>query len=73
MDAETPAPEQYVTFAEVIKATGLSERKITRRVITDGIKVFVDPHDRRRRLIRSDDLPKLTELREAPRRETSAA
>lgn len=65
---------ELVSYAEAIRRTGLTRRLWYDRLRqTSGVRVFVDGHDRRLRLIDARDIPRLIEARPAPRRETTAA
>lgn len=65
---------QLIPYSEAIKRSGLSRRTWYDRLRqTSGIRVFVDGHDRRLRLIDARDIPKLVEVRPAQRREEVAA
>lgn len=58
-----PRQAGYVPVAEAIKRTGISPRLFARRASAGEIMVFLDPFDRRRRLVSEADLPTLTEVR----------
>lgn len=57
--------EEYISFSEITEQTGLTYRMIAYRVGVDRIPVFIDPGDRRKRVIRKEDMHRLTERRPA--------
>lgn len=65
--------QTFLPYTEVIARTGLSKRTINERVLSEGITTWVDGHDRRRRLIDEQDVPKLIETQPAPRRAEQTA
>ena len=66
-------PENLIPMADVVKASPYSRKTLITRIKDEGIQTYVDGLDRRRRLIDARDLPKLTEIRPAPRREPQGA
>lgn len=51
----------FVSLDELTRMLDLHPNGMRRRLQTAGVEVFSDPFDRRRRLIRREDLPKITE------------
>jgi len=52
---------ELVSFTEAAARLDLPRRTLMRRLAAGRIDVYQDGRDRRRRLVRSDDLPMLTE------------
>lgn len=62
-----------IGMEEVMEAVTYSRKTLIERIRNEGITVWIDGRDRRRRMIQRCDLPKLTSPRPIERRETSAA
>lgn len=54
-----------VELREALKLAGIGERTFERRVKAGEVRSFVDPIDRRRRLIPLEDLDRLAVVRES--------
>ncbi len=65
--------KQHIGYREVMTLTGLPKRTLLDRIDREGITVYLDPRDHRRRMIAREDLAKLIEPRPVEHRETSAA
>ncbi len=52
---------ELVSFAEAAARLELPRRSLMRRLAAGRVDVFQDGRDRRRRLVRADDLPLLTQ------------
>ncbi len=64
--------DELITFGQAAERAGFDRRTVFSRIQEAGITVFQDGVDRRRRLIRLADLPRLTAPRPTPRRKTTA-
>ncbi len=62
---------EYATYPEALQLVGVTKPTLLRRIEREGITIFVNPRDNRRRLLRRADLLKLTEPR--PVRDTEPA
>ncbi len=51
--------KEFVSKAELVTMTGWHPRAVDRRISAEGVEVFRDPNDHRRRLIRRQDVPRL--------------
>lgn len=54
---------KLIQYSEAQRRLGFCRKTFYNRLREAGIKVYVDGHDRRQRLIHIDDLPKLNETR----------
>ncbi len=61
------ATRDLISMTEVAAAVPYSRKALINRIKTEGITVWVDGADRRRRLIDRRDLPRLTEPRPVDR------
>ncbi len=61
-------PQDLVGYKTVLSETGLTKPRVLERIAEEGIRVYVDGRDRRRRLISARDIPKLIEIRPDVRR-----
>lgn len=59
-------------YSEVLERTGIAKRTLINRLAEEGITVYIDGRDRRRRLIDARDLPKLVKPRPVERRPQAA-
>ncbi len=66
-------PRDLIDYKVALSETGISKRALLERIAAEGVTVWIDGRDRRRRLLDRRDLPKLTQARPAPRRERTAA
>ncbi len=66
-------PTDLIGMDEVMKAVPYARRALIERIRREDIDVWIDGRDRRRRLIRRADLPKLIEPRPVERRDATAA
>ncbi len=66
-------PRDLITYPVALSETGISKRALLERIAAEGVTVWVDGRDRRRRLLDRRDLPKLIATRPDARRETTAA
>jgi excisionase family DNA binding protein len=57
-----PELARFVRVDEAARRTGLSERAIDRRIYAGEIEAFRDPVDRRHRLVKLEDLDRLTNV-----------
>jgi hypothetical protein len=57
---ETDQPE-WMSFDEVAARSGLPRRNLRQRLDDSNVPVFQDARDRRRHLVRADDLARLTQ------------
>ncbi len=55
------AEAELISFAEASARLGLPRRTLRQRVADGSIDVYRDGRDHRRRLVRADDLAKLTQ------------
>ncbi len=55
--------QRHIGYQEVMTLTGLPKRTLLDRIDREGITVYLDPRDHRRRMIARTDLAKLTEPR----------
>ena len=53
---------EYVSKQEVAALTGLNLRAVDRRIAEGVVQLFVDPFDRRRRLVHREDVRRFVEL-----------
>lgn len=67
------ATNDLIGMKEVMAAVPYSRKALIERIKAEGITVWIDGADRRRRLIDRRDLPRLIEPRPVEHRETSAA
>lgn len=66
-------PRDLITYPVALAETGISKRALLERIAAEGITVWVDGRDRRKRLIDRRDLPKLIATRPDDRRAETAA
>ncbi len=66
-------PTDLIDMAAVMEAVPFARKALIERIRRDGIAVWVDGRDRRRRLIRRSDLEKLLEHRLVERHDQNAA
>lgn len=64
--------EQLIGYREVMALTNLPKRTLLDRIAREGITVYIDGRDRRRRLIDRRDVAKLTRVEEVERGEEAA-
>lgn len=64
--------KNLIPYAEVEARIGIARRTLQDRIASEGITVYIDGRDRRRRLIDVRDLPKLMEPRPVERRPHAA-
>ncbi len=55
------AEAELISFAEAATRLGLPRRTLRQRLADGRVDVYQDGRDRRRRLVRADDLPLLTQ------------
>lgn len=69
--------EELISIGDAAQRTGIDPRTLNARVREAGVVTYADGRDRRRHLLRVEDLPRLAEVRPAvtpaPRRKTGAA
>ena len=53
---------EFVPLAQVARLTGLHPRAVDRRIAEGVVQLFVDPFDRRRRLVHREDVQRFVEL-----------
>jgi hypothetical protein len=56
-----------MSMAELMETVPLSRNALKRRIRAEGVVVFIDGVDRRRRLIARKDLPRLVRITPDPR------
>ena len=66
-------PRDLVGYKVVLAETGISKPRVLERIAEEGIRVYVDGKDRRRRLISARDIPRLIETRPDERRAETTA
>lgn len=66
-------PRDLVSYKTALTETGLSKPRLLERIAAEGVTVWVDGRDRRRRLISARDIPKLIATRPDARGEKTAA
>jgi len=66
-------PQDLVGYEVVLSETGISKPRVLERIAEEGIRVYVDGKDRRRRLISARDIPRLIATRPDERRAETAA
>lgn len=64
---------QLIGYQEAMVLTGLPKRTLLDRIDREGVTVYVDGRDRRRRLIDRRDIPKLIKVEVVERSAESAA
>jgi hypothetical protein len=70
---DTPRRTDYLTYQEVMKVTGLPRRTMLDRIAREGMAVFIDGRDKRRRALDVRDVERLTRIELVERRGDSAA
>jgi len=63
---------EYVSKQEVAALTGLNPRAVDRRIAEGAVALYLDPRDRRRRLVHREDVRRFTELVPVQRRADQA-
>ncbi len=65
----------FLHYDKVLELTGFSRRTLNERILTEQITTYLDPQDRRRRMLSAEDVSRLVEVRPAQsqRRERVAA
>ena len=63
----------YISLQEVQQAKGISDRLLRNRVREAGLETLPDPCDRRRRVIRVEDVMRLFQTHPAPARSELSA
>lgn len=58
----------FITFEDLRVVMGIPQRTLDDRLIAEGITIFTNPRDRRRRMIRTADLGRLTAPQPTTRR-----
>ena len=53
---------EYVSKQEVAALTGLNPRAVDRRIAEGAVALYLDPRDRRRRLVHREDVRRFVEL-----------
>lgn len=66
-------PQDLVDYKVALSETGISKRALLERIAAEGITVWIDGRDRRKRLLDRRDLPKLIATRPDARRTETAA
>jgi hypothetical protein len=59
---DTPRRTDYLTYQEVMKVTGLPRRTMLDRIAREGMAVFIDGRDKRRRALDVRDVERLTRI-----------
>jgi hypothetical protein len=66
-------PRDLIDYKVALTETGISKRALLERITAEGVTVWIDGRDRRRRLLDRRDLPKLMATRPDERRAENAA
>ncbi len=59
---DTPRRTGYLTYQEVMEVTGLPRRTMLDRIAREGMAVFIDGRDKRRRALDVRDVERLTRI-----------
>ena len=72
-DSGYTPPEGYMTMAEAQARLGVTRTTLRKRVIDRGLRVYTDPRDTRVRLLKAEDVERLTRPEPTDPREGKAA
>ncbi len=62
---------QLIGYPEVLELTGVSKRTLIDRIRAEGVRVYINGADRRRRLIDRRDVDRLVRITPDPQYDTS--
>jgi hypothetical protein len=66
-------PRDLIDYKVALSETGISKRALLERIVAEGVTVWIDGRDRRKRLLDRRDLPRLIATRPDQRRTETAA
>ncbi len=59
---DTPRRTGYLTYQEIMEVTGLPRRTMLDRIEREGMQIYVDGRDKRRRSLDVRDVARLTRI-----------
>jgi hypothetical protein len=69
---DTPRRTGYLTYQEIMEVTGLPRRTMLDRIEREGMQIYVDGRDKRRRSLDVRDVARLVSIEPVKRTEPTA-